>query len=61
MLAMASPGIAAGLSDPSAPPDGHLLMTLAGFQAANPVQLGLSDVFTPLGVEVMEAGWSHLP
>jgi len=61
MLAMATPGIAAGLSDPSAPPDGHLLMTLAGFQAANPAQLALSDVFTPLGVEIMEAGWNHLP
>jgi hypothetical protein len=61
ILASAGQGLAAGLSDPSAPPDGHLVMTLAGFQAANPDQLALSDVFTPLGVTIVENGWNHLP
>jgi pimeloyl-ACP methyl ester carboxylesterase len=61
ILAAADQALAAGLSDPTAPPDGHLVMTLAGFQAANPDQLALSDVFTPLGVTIIETGWNHLP
>ena len=60
-LAAADSTVTAGLKNPSTPPDPHLLLTLAGYQAANPEELSLSDVFTPLGVEIMETGWNHLP
>jgi len=61
MLAMAGHSIAAGLSNPSTPPDGHLMMTLIGYQAANPDQLALHDIFTPLGIHIVETGWNQLP
>jgi pimeloyl-ACP methyl ester carboxylesterase len=51
----------AGLTNTSIPPDGHLVLILAGFQAAYPDQLALSDVFTPMGVEIIDTGWNHLP
>lgn len=47
--------------DASAPPDSHLVMLLCGLQAANPSLLKLSDVFTPLGVEIIEAAWNVQP
>ena len=34
--------------------DSHLVMILAAHQAANPSTLKLSDVFTPLGIEILE-------
>jgi pimeloyl-ACP methyl ester carboxylesterase len=60
-LTLASAGFTAGLSDPSTPPDGHLVLILAGYQAAFPDQLALSDVFTPLGMELVETSWNHMP
>lgn len=53
--------VSASLSDPSVPPDGHLLMLLAGIQAANPSTLSLSDVLTPLGEEIIEQTWNTQP
>jgi len=60
-LSIAGPGMASGLSDASVPPNIHLMLTLVGYQAANPDHLALADVFTPLGVEIIETGWQHLP
>lgn len=53
--------VSAALNDPSVPPDGHLLMLLAGIQSANPSTLALSDVLTPLGVEIIEKAWNTQP
>ena len=47
-------GMTAGLTSLSVPPDSHLVMMLAGVQAANPDTLKLSEAFTPLGVEIIE-------
>ena len=49
------------MSDSSIPPDSHLVMILAAHQAANPSTLKLSDVFTPLGVEIVEKAWNNQP
>ena len=54
-------GMSAALNDPSVPPDSHLFMVLAAIQAANPSTLKLSDVFTPLGVEIIEKAWNIQP
>lgn len=54
-------GPSAALHDPSAPPDTHLVMFLAGTQAANPQTLTLSDVLTPLGVETIGSAWNIQP
>ena len=54
-------GLTAALGNPSIPPDGHLLMVLAGFQIANPDVLKLSDYFTPLGIEIIETSWNIQP
>lgn len=54
-------GMGAALNDPSIAPDSHLVMVLAGAQAANPSTLKLSDVFTPLGVEIIEKSWNTQP
>lgn len=54
-------GMAAALTDATLPPDSHLVMILAGIQAANPTTLTLSDVFTPLGVEIIEKAWNTQP
>ncbi|MFM8885577.1 MAG: lipase family protein, partial [Chthoniobacterales bacterium] len=54
-------GLTAALSNPSIPPDGHLLMVLASFQVANPDELKLSDYFTPLGIEIIENSWNIQP
>ena len=60
-IALRNPaGVTAALSDPSVPPDSHLVMVLAGINAANP-GLKLSDVFTPLGVEIIETAWNTQP
>lgn len=61
-VAIDSPeGPAAALADAKVAPDSHLVMMLAGIQAANPKTLALSDVFTPLGVEIIESAWSIQP
>ncbi len=51
----------AAMENPSIPPDGHLIQILVGTQAANPDSLVLSDVMTPLGIDIVETGWNHLP
>lgn len=56
-----SSGPSAALADASMPPDSHLVMTFAGVQAANPATLNLADLFTPLGVEIIEKGWNTQP
>ena len=61
-VALANPvGVAAGLTDPSVPPDSHLFMLLAGTHAANPSTLTLSDVFTPLGLDILDKAWNTQP
>ena len=60
-IAMANPvGPAQAMSDTSVPPDSHLVMLLFGTAAENP-SLQLSDVFTPLGVSIIEAAWNTQP
>jgi len=61
VIALKDPvGIGAALSDPGTPPDSHLLMMLMGHTAAFP-GLELPDLFTPLGVEMMNAAWNSQP
>jgi len=36
-------------------------MTFADIHAANPTTLALSDMFTPLGVEIIESAWNNQP
>ena len=52
---------AAGLANHAGPPDGHIVLLLAGNQAAHPDELELSDMFTPLGVEIINTAWNHQP
>jgi hypothetical protein len=54
-------GPSTALSDAKAAPDAHLVMTFAGIHAANPTTLALSDMFTPLGVEIIESAWNNQP
>lgn len=55
-------GLAAVLSSgQAAAPDPHGVMMLAGVQAANPADLQLADVFTPLGVATIEEAWNIQP
>ena len=49
------------MTNPSIPPDGHMIQVIMGTQAANPDTLSLSDVLTPLGIQIAETGWNHLP
>lgn len=61
---LANPGAggpAAALTDPTVPPDSHLVMLFCGYQAANPTTLALSDVFTPLGEEIIRSAWNSQP
>ncbi len=61
-IALQNPvGISAGLTNPSLPPDSHLVMLLAGTHAANPSTLSLSEVFTPLGCEILNGAWNIQP
>lgn len=48
-------------TDPSVPPDGHLVMLLAGFTAAFPDDLKISDVLTPLAIEIVNTAWNTQP
>jgi hypothetical protein len=54
-------GPSTALGDAKAAPDAHLVMTFAGIHAANPTSLALSDMFTPLGVEIIESAWNNQP
>lgn len=56
-----SAGPAAALGNPLIPPDSHLVMMFCGFHAANPTTLAMSDVFTPLGEEIIRMAWNHQP
>lgn len=54
--------MAAALSNAaSAAPDPHGVMMPAGVQAANPANLQLADVLTPLGVAIVEQAWNIQP
>jgi hypothetical protein len=54
-------GMTAALKDPAVPPDSHLVMMLAGVQAANPSTLNLPEAFTALGVGIIETAWNTQP
>lgn len=49
------------LTNPKIAPDSHLVMMLAGIHAANPSKLQLAEVFSPLGLEILEAAWNNQP
>lgn len=51
-------GPAAALNNSSIAPDSHVVMLLAGTQIANYETLQLSDVFTPVGEEIITATWN---
>lgn len=60
-IAMANPvGVAKGLTDADVPPDSHLVMLLFGTAAENP-ELQLSDIFSPLGISILEEAWNIQP
>lgn len=54
-------GMGAALAGGDVAPDGHLVMTFAAFADAFSDELRLEDVFTPLGVEIVEAAWNTQP
>jgi len=56
-----SSSVAPSLTAADIPPDGHLFMILAGMAAAYPETLSLSDVFTPVGIEIFEKNWNIQP
>ena len=61
-IALENPAsVTAALTNPSIPPDSHLVMVLAGTYAANPSSLQLPQAFTPLGVEIIETAWNTQP
>ncbi len=61
-IALENPAsITAALTNPTVPPDSHLVMVLAGTYAANHSALQLSQAFTPLGVEIIETAWNIQP
>ena len=53
-------GLAATLAGNSGPPDGHLVMTFAGYSAADET-LKLSDILNPLGVSIIEGAYNTQP
>ena len=54
-------GLSTALTGADIPPDGHLIMVLTALAAAFPDELNLEDVFTPLGIEIMEIAWNTQP
>ena len=52
--------VAGAMSATDGPPDSHLVMLLAGAAAAH-TDLQLSDMFTPLGVSIIEQAWNIQP
>ena len=54
-------GLSASLATSDIPPDGHLFMNLAALAVAFPDTLSLSDVFTPVGIEIFETNWNIQP
>jgi pimeloyl-ACP methyl ester carboxylesterase len=60
-IAIANPsGPSQAIAGGDGPPDVHLLMLLVGTAAENP-SLQLSDIFTPLGVSIIEKAWNTQP
>lgn len=60
-IAMANPvGPAQTLAGGDQPPDPHLVMLLFG-TVADSSDLQLSDIFTPLGVSILEEAWNIQP
>jgi pimeloyl-ACP methyl ester carboxylesterase len=59
-IAMANPVGASQTIGGDAPPDPHLVMLLIGTAAENP-QLQLSDIFSPLGLSIIEQAWNTQP
>ena len=53
-------GVTATLAGAAGPPDGHLVMTFAGYSAANE-NLKLSDIFSPLGISIIEGAYNTQP
>ena len=51
----------AALTGASVAPDSHLVMMLAGIQAASPSKLKLPEAFSPLGVDIIETAWNIQP
>lgn len=61
-IALENPkSVTAALTDPNIAPDSHLVMVLAAHYVANPTKLKLSEIFTPLGVQLVEAAWNNQP
>jgi dienelactone hydrolase len=54
-------GLSTALTGADIPPDGHLIMILTALVTAFPDELNLGDVFTPLGIEIMEKAWNTQP
>ena len=62
IVAMHAPtGMGAALTDQSAVPDGHLVMTFVALAEAFPDTLRRSDVLTALGEEIIDAAWNTQP
>ncbi|MGV0992063.1 MAG: lipase family protein [Mycobacterium sp.] len=59
-LAIPSP-MTTALTGAKVAPDSHLVMLLAGIQSANPAKLQLSQAFSPLGVDILNAAWNNQP
>lgn len=49
------------LTDNKLAPASYIVMMLAGIQSANPTKLQLQDVFTPLGIDILEQAWENQP
>jgi len=49
------------LTDNKLAPPSYIVMMLAGIQSANPTKLQLQEVFTPLGIEILEQAWENQP
>lgn len=54
-------GMGAALTDPTAVPDGHLVMTFVALAEAFPGTLRRADVLTPLGERIIDAAWNTQP
>lgn len=54
-------GVGAALAGGDAAPDGHLVMNLCSLPLAYPDQLELSDVFTPVGIRIIQENWNTVP
>ena len=53
-------GSASSMGDPTAPPSSHAFMLIEALAAAFPDTLALSDLLTPLGVQIAETTYDRL-